>query len=1525
MEDNLEYVDLAGGGGQGSVLYVQDGLMEGPSGEQYVTIIQDGQTYAIPAADYAAMIAQQDVEDHGTNDQPEIQDIQELESPEIMEVPIQGMSQPGESSKVQEAVVKPPTIVESKNTEVSKNTVNQEEFTAPSTLSQPQQIMTAKPSQQYNQPTTLQQNMGVTNVNQKQHTVAVNTEQQQQPSISGNGVKEPQPNIQKNKPEQIRLAPPSPNLIPSAPPSKASGSTGMSMQWMTNTTQHPTSKPKIVQKSDSQKKHLYPTIQEVVQRLPEKVSPQKKNYKPIRVDNWGIFLLSRLQNYFQKKEYCDLTLRFPTKNAQIKVHKLILNACTEFFCQLEKDGKLSEGAIDMPANFTPEAVAPIIRFMYTGKLDLKEATYKKLYETAEILQMSVLTKLMDAQINAPDAEGPWDKRALKRRNSGAFEDDPVEQMRKIRRIEKRVALEGKKKNRQDNINRLKQDEALQPCLPGKKLPIWKRKIPDHVQTPVKNNTSNESPDSSPEKLFTPDKPTVVPLPGYKIPKLGEPEKDLEKNPFLKAGPSNTVGAILNEHIENSRSDDDDSTRHIKIEPESGQLIPTPHVSNTYKKRSPGEKPKIPRRLQEIQQHLMFEKILRTGAKNTVMKKVDTNTGKSSDLSIEEVKALVEEQKQRMAAISQDDDEDDYYDDSIDIGDDYIDNVDSPGPVTVDEFNQEGPSSSDNENLDTSTEINQKAQEQENANQINQMIQPIFAEPEPSKKTVRFSLRPSQIEPSSNLNSSEKVETIPKSESTTTVLKIIQSSQKLTIPTMSTPTFSSVSTNASIDLPVSSMPMRPKEDAQLMTATPAPSSITAVEIPKSVAKVALQTLQVKHVDTNKLQNLNLSSLTSAGEVVCKPAAPVSTGYVRTMSQIQSVPKPLNLVPVSKPFQTQIPGRNLVLINSKPQMSINTTPSQPNNTPLSNNAAASNDKQQITLNLPSDQESNKQDVRNELDEALDEFSRVAEEEAEELCKNEENHFDPKPNCSQHTGNVPDVKQPNHDHRKPRRGRPPRWLKEQTLQMGWEAKQKRTEAMQEETSSIDLKPETPLPVKAEMVPENPPDQSQVINEVLKKYPNLFKDNKSVKIKIMTKDASGKNVTKFITLKAQPQAASIPDARVSSPLGSGINSLKPIQKVMYTGRRGRPKKVKPGEFDPHQEERKQIEERLMRDYPQLANQISQNEEEMYEDADEELQEEDYEVSRYTSLEQVSSQSQLTTATTTEASHHPLDPSSEAEALSNVASGIAASLGLVEQQQHIHDGTALIVPPMEAPISHYQPGQAIMMENGQIHIVAQGQQMVNVENNPTTAGEFIQILTPDGQLQNLQYSMPKSEKQTISNVVPATSGLHPVHQTLMTPGVVPGSSRIIQGNYTGISSGISLGSNVSSGIPLAPGIAVAPGMMTIAPALYHNSQSMIPVSTHMMHTSAEMIQSSATIVQGSPQLVPVSSQMIPVSSHLVPVAAHLVPVNAQVLPGSQQIVSGTQQVAPEASLGQIATLSSPSKVVHKIVSDWDSDDENQD
>ena len=128
---------------------------------------------------------------------------------------------------------------------------------------------------------------------------------------------------------------------------------------------------------------------------------------------------------------------------------------------------------------------------------------------------------------------------------------------------------------------------------------------------------------------------------------------------------------------------------------------------------------------------MFEKILKTGTKNTVAKPAEPEEQKTGDLSLEEVKALVEEQKQRMAAASQDEEEEDYYDESVGLGDDYIDaDVDSPAPQEAAEEGSTTPGPT--------------------------------PEPEAQKKSVRFSLRPN---PRPGLSTSEPspVESKPSEE------------------------------------------------------------------------------------------------------------------------------------------------------------------------------------------------------------------------------------------------------------------------------------------------------------------------------------------------------------------------------------------------------------------------------------------------------------------------------------------------------------------------------------------------------------------------------------------------------------------------------------------------------------------------------------------------------------------------------------------------------------------------------------------
>lgn len=1011
-------------------------------------------------------------------------------------------------------------------------------------------------------------------------------------------------------------------------------------------------KPESTQK----RHHIYPTMQQVVA---EKQEAPKKNYQPIRVDNWGIFLLSRLQNYFTKKELCDLTLRFPAQNAQIKVHKLIMNACTEYFSRLEKESLSTAGSepgyINMPGNFTPEALAPIIRFMYTGRLDLKESSYAKMYETAQTLQMSVLTKLMDAQVNTPNVNGEAVKRPVKRNNS-AFDEDPVEQMRKIRKIEKRVAQEEK---RRMAAVRARQEELAR--LPGRKLPIWKRKVPDHaVSTPP---IIAESSVQEEQKMFSPSKDAMS-TSGYRIPRVSGMEG------------SRTVASLLSEHLEHS---EEESRRP---EQPAGQLIPPPVVSTTYRKRSPGEKPKIPRRLQEIQQHLMFEKILKTGTKNTVTKPLQTSEPeKSNDLSLEEVKALVEEQKQRMAAVNEEDeDEDDYYDDSVDIGDDYIDaDVDSPAPV-------ESPSED---------------------------VPQAVAEPEAQKKSVRFSLRPTP-----KLSSSEPDPLTPKIEPVSSLGSIVSTS------------WSNVSSIA-------------------------------------------------------------SSTTTTGKSV--------TG--------ESVSSETSSSGVSNMMEVSI------------------------NVPSEVSSQEDQEKQQISLTLP--EPGPKSECQSELDEALEEFSRVAEEEAEELREGEDDHNDP--------GLMRRV-----DHTRPRRGRPPRWLKEHTMQMG-EFARRREDGGRESSLSTNC---------------YLPDQSQVINEVMKKYPDLFKNNKQVKLKVMTKDITGRPVTKLITLKSHPSpiVGSGDNQIHDGPVPAGIGSLKPITKVMYTGKRGRPKKVKPGMHDPHIAERKQIEARLLRDYPALANQISREDNGEEEEDGAEEYEEDYK-QEYSQLEAGGHHAPAASNSQSQS----LDPSSEAEALSNVASGIAASLGLVEQQYQAGAG-----------------GQQVMVQDGQLVLAPATQ--VGAGGGGQQQQEYIQVLNQSSQLgHTLQYSLAKDPRL--------------------------------------------------QGMTVAPGLSLPQGLIPVSSAMYAtaHAQTLLPVtSDHVMSSDltqaggshiVPIVVSTGTIVASQPHMMIQSSaqMLLPASSMLGAGSAGIVVMSPHLVQSGSQILGPTvSEQSPPTSLPN-----PPSKAVTKIVSDWDSEEDN--
>ncbi|EDV92598.1 centrosome-associated zinc finger protein CP190 [Drosophila grimshawi] len=117
--------------------------------------------------------------------------------------------------------------------------------------------------------------------------------------------------------------------------------------------------------------------------------------KSVKVDNWGVFFLQKLQNFFNKTDYCDLTLQF-RDNSQLKVHRLVLSACTDYFNALEQTCEIIDDALIMPAEFQADVVVPIVNFMYTGTLEFELKMYGKLLRTAKEMNMTVLLKLLEA-------------------------------------------------------------------------------------------------------------------------------------------------------------------------------------------------------------------------------------------------------------------------------------------------------------------------------------------------------------------------------------------------------------------------------------------------------------------------------------------------------------------------------------------------------------------------------------------------------------------------------------------------------------------------------------------------------------------------------------------------------------------------------------------------------------------------------------------------------------------------------------------------------------------------------------------------------------------------------------------------------------------------------------------------------------------------------------------------------------------------------------------------------------------------
>ncbi|KAJ8917979.1 hypothetical protein NQ315_011432 [Exocentrus adspersus] len=233
--------------------------------------------------------------------------------------------------------------------------------------------------------------------------------------------------------------------------------------------------------------------------------------KQVRVDNWGTFFLQRLQLFFSKTDYCDLTLQFQG-NVQLKVHRLVVCACTEYFNFLEETCQtLEENTILMPPDLQADVILPIVNFMYTGMLEFQTSIFEQLYRAAEVMNISVLTKLLDAQRAHLNYKSQKKKPELPHPNWNAQPPKP----------------------------RVQKPPELPPTLPGRKLPVWTRK-----KAPMQHPTSQLqfSEQKYPQDpLLVPDntpKPTRFEWPDDDLPQISMMDTSFEdisytSKPLLK--------------------------------------------------------------------------------------------------------------------------------------------------------------------------------------------------------------------------------------------------------------------------------------------------------------------------------------------------------------------------------------------------------------------------------------------------------------------------------------------------------------------------------------------------------------------------------------------------------------------------------------------------------------------------------------------------------------------------------------------------------------------------------------------------------------------------------------------------------------------------------------------------------------------------------------------------------------------------------------------------------------------------------
>lgn len=105
--------------------------------------------------------------------------------------------------------------------------------------------------------------------------------------------------------------------------------------------------------------------------------------------------LSRMAEHLDKQELCDIVLIVDSK--RIPAHKLVLSSTSEYFHAMFNNNlrESSQSEIEL-TDIDPDALEELIKYIYSGNIEIREDNVEKILLTANILQLTtVLTAACD--------------------------------------------------------------------------------------------------------------------------------------------------------------------------------------------------------------------------------------------------------------------------------------------------------------------------------------------------------------------------------------------------------------------------------------------------------------------------------------------------------------------------------------------------------------------------------------------------------------------------------------------------------------------------------------------------------------------------------------------------------------------------------------------------------------------------------------------------------------------------------------------------------------------------------------------------------------------------------------------------------------------------------------------------------------------------------------------------------------------------------------------------------------------------